>query len=81
MRKAVINCLCKITPIRDRAEEGEVRNGQRKKGGEERVYKRNNSSLNSKGYVPLVKFNQMFFKYNGKYMGGAFNLPTLLGKK
>jgi len=33
--KAVIYCLCKMTQIRDGAEEGEVRNGQRKKGSEE----------------------------------------------
>ena len=69
-----------MTSIRDRTE-GVVRNGQRKKGSEEWIYKRNNSSLNSKGYFSLVKFNQMFFKYNGKYMGGALYLPPLPGKK
>ena len=74
MHKAVINCCFKMATFRDRMKEGEVGNGPRKKGSEEWIYKRNFSSLNSKGYFSLVKFNQVFFKYNGKYMGGTLNL-------
>jgi hypothetical protein len=59
----------------------EVRNGHRKKGSEKLIYKRYNPLLNSEGYFSLVKFNQMLFKYNGKYMGGALSLPPYPGKK